>query len=344
MTAHFYQRLLNVRFLDVPEVYVSVPETALEMAELHMPKRVKFLTYKIRPTVTNKSGKLDEDGFLALLRTDREFCREIQPDLLLGDPGIRNGLLGEQTGIPWEALMHGCYLPLPFRLKKEHVDSSTMTNLAEPAWNLVSRSLDYLVCLGSDNKITSWGELRKRGRILIPNSAEAEPCEFGLHLGDRLPRVGFSTGNISPCVVTLCSSGDVQVPVEVLQELVRLYGEVAVVGPARELPVDGVRYLRGEFAVETVGGHDTVVISHGGHGTLKAVKHAARIIVVPGDLDQLCNAFVAHLNWGAELAIGRSWFDRINSPQPFQRSIDWQVLLTKLQMEIAQETRCLSCG
>lgn len=326
--------LLNTRYDDFDEVFVSVPESALDMARLHMPARVKFLTYGIRPTVTSRGGRLDVAGFAKLVEFDRRFGSEIQPNLIIGDPGLRAGLLGERMGIPWEALMHGCYLPMPEELRRlRPLASSKIKRLAELAWNLADTTLDQLVRLGSNGKLRFWSELRRRGRVLIPNSPEAEPCEFGVHTGDLLPRLAFSAGTEFPCVVTLCSSGDVAVPPKVLQQLVRVYGEVAVLGPAREYFLRGVRFLGTKFATQTVVGKNTIVICHGGHGTLKAVKQARRVIVVPGDIDQLCNALVAFATWQSELVVGQHWIERLESDTPFRRIVDWNELVQTLTEE-----------
>lgn len=326
--------LLNTRYGDCDEIFVSIPKSAFGMAKLHMPVRVKFLTYGIRPTVTSRGGKLDVAGFLKLVELDRRFGSEIQPSLIIGDPGIRAGLLGERMGIPWEALMHGCYLPMPEELRRQRsIVSSNIGRLAKLAWNLAQTALDQLVRLGSTDSLRFWSELRQRGRILIPNSPEAEPCDFGVHTGDIFPRLGFSAGREFPCVVTLCSSGDVAVPPKVLQQLVRLYGEVAVIGPARECLIRGVRFLGTRFATQTVVGKGTIVICHGGHGTLKAVKQAQRVIVVPGDIDQLCNALIAFATWQPELVVGQSWVERLNSDTPFRRIVDWNELVKTLTEE-----------
>lgn len=323
--------VLNTLYGDVPDIFVCIPESAINSAKRHMPARVQFLTYPIRPTVTGRSGRLDEQGFLNLLRLDFEFFKKVRPNLILGDPGIRTGLLGERVGAQWAALMHGCYLPRPHQLKDSCLVSENVKSLSELAWIVATKLLDHLVQLGSRHKIGSWAELRSRGNVLIPNTPDAEPSEIGHHIGSCLPKIGFVKGAHAKCVMTLCSSGDTQIPRQVLEHLIAKFGKLSIVGVSTGVQrCNGVEFLDTQYRLDSVVGPETTVICHGGHGSLKAVRNAHRVIIVPGDLDQLCNALTAHVQWGAELAIGDTWSRRLLSVQPLHRFTEWDDLYGKL--------------
>lgn len=324
--------LLSKRYLEYEHVFLCVPSGALSFAKSHMPSHIKYWTYDIRPTVTSKSGDLDNEGFLALLKLDKNAYDRIRPSLIVGDPGIRAGLLGEYTGTRWEALMHGCYLPLPCSFKNAPYINMSLGRLATMAWSLVTRELDKLVRLGSNNAIPNWDDLRQRGTVLIPNSMEAEPNFVGTHLGDEFNRIGFSSGSEYPCVVTLCSSGESDVPQEVVQYLVNRYKKIAIIGSLnRDHDIRNVHFLGSSVATESLVGPNTTVITHGGHGTLKAVRQAKRIIALPGDIDQLCNTLVALVCFNLELASETRWLERLTSPHPFRRIMDWAGLIDYLQ-------------
>ena len=312
------------------ETYVCLPRTALDIAARYLPEGVVPVPYEQRPTVTNASGRLDLDGFRSLLASDRRICSEVEPDLLLGDPGIRAGILGLSSAIPYEMILHGCYLPLPGGLAHEVAVNSMAGRLAAAVWSVAERSLDALVGIALEAQ-AGWANLRSKGTVLIANDEFAEPCEFGTHLGSRTTRIGFSAAP-SPvsCVVTVCSSGDVDVPDWVLREIVEHFGEVTVVGPSRRREIGGVRFTGDLVAIESLVGPTTVVVTHGGHGTLKGSRRAARIIVAPGDLDQLANGLVAKTYCGAEVAAGDQWLERLNGDRPFMRAVDWDALVWHL--------------
>jgi hypothetical protein len=324
-------QLLQTRHLDIPEVVAAIPSTAVAMAKLHLPPRVKILEFPIRPTVTNRTGKLDEQGFLDLLRFDHDIFRKVKPDLILGDPGIRAGLLGIRVGMRWEALMHGCYLPFPQHLMSNPLVCDLAKEVAPLAWSLIHKFLDKLVALGSNGTINGWEDLRSRGNILIPNAPEAEPCTIGKHVGPCTPNLGFEVGKHQNFVLTTCSSGDTLLPLSTLQFLARTFGNIAVVGSMHRPGVENATFLGNTFSVSSVVGPQTVVISHGGHGTLKAIRHAKRVFLAPGDIDQLCNSLIAHATWGAELALGSRWVDRLTSSTPLQRTVDWEGMESKIR-------------
>jgi len=323
--------LLENEYSDC-EVIVSVPESALSVAKRHMPMRVGFATYPLRPTVTNPSGRLDTDGFLALVNADRQIAINMSPHLVVGDPGIRAGLVGERLGIPWVALTHGCYLPIPRALQGESCAEGTR-ELAAMAWSCATSALDHLVTLGSGTGITSWADLRNRGEILIPNTRDAEPCETGTHVGLLNPSYGFSKHEPVRCLLTLCSAGDVEPDQTALRAIVALWGRVSVIGVDSGPPISGVEYLGYGVATNSLIGKETVVITHGGHGTLKAARDAALIVAVPSDLDQLCNSLIASAHTGVRLAIGESWRKRLLSGSPFKRYVDWRALVQFLEAE-----------
>ena len=328
--------VLGARYRQAQCVYVAIPKTVSSAAASHLPPNVNLLTYDSRPTVTSKTGRFDFQGFLDLFEIDKAFYQVVRPDLIVGDPGIRAAVLGERTKTPWQAIMHGCYLPIPTRLISKQFSDINLRNIATLAWDLVEEHIDRLLSLVPQGRLPVWRELCRRGQVLVPNSSYAEPCENATHLGRKLQKIGFGHGIPFRCVITVCSSGESVIPKDVLIKLAEIYGEVAVIGPTEQRPVDGVYYMGSTIDVATVVGPETTVFCHGGHGTLRSVGHARRVIIAPGDVDQLCNALIAHAYLGMELALGGTWLQRLRASNPFQRRVDWDGLRKRIE-EISNE-------
>ncbi|MBI3919442.1 MAG: hypothetical protein HY322_20810 [Betaproteobacteria bacterium] len=308
---------------DWKEIFVVVPSYAIEHANKHLPSTVTIRSHDVRFTVTSPRGKLDLEQFGVLLANDKVLAGTIRPDFILGDPGIRAGILGQELGIPWGAVTHAPYLPFPQILAR-----TKRAELGRKAWSVIQKALDLIVRTGSNNRFQSWDELRGTAieeistgpdGIFVRKGNPSKP--FGTS------RIGWVRGKPLACLVTVSSGDKFPLPKTVTDLLAQRYGEVGVVGPIRPSPNPLVTYLGSNFDLNTLVSRDTEVVSHGGSGTLQYLSTAKSIVVVPGDLDQLCNGLIAEARGIARLSGMETWKVRLTGDSPFVRRVPWEEYL-----------------
>ncbi len=59
---------------------------------------------------------------------------------------------------------------------------------------------------------------------------------------------------------------------------------------------------------------------------MQAISSAKRVIMIPGDFDQLYNSIIAHAVKGWELVFDKDWFEIADSGEVFRREIRWNNL------------------
>lgn len=147
------------------------------------------------------------------------------------------------------------------------------------------------------------------------------------HFTELPPAKGMEKGRPYKFVLTLCTGNKNLPPSKLLSALARRYEEVAVVGAASGPHIEGVHYLGDRYELGSLVDENTVVLCHGGHGTLRTVVgKAKRIFAVPGDLDQVCNSIIGAIYSDVKLPPPRYFEVKLNSSTPFTREIDWSLV------------------
>lgn len=308
---------------DWEEIFVVVPSYASEHAKRHLPSTVTILLHEVRFTVTSPVGNLNLEQFRVLLKSYRMLAATVRPDFILGDPGLCAGILGEDLGIPWGSVTHAPYLPFP-----QILAGTKRAELGRSAWRTIQRALDLMVRTGSNNKFQSWEELR--GTATEEISAEPDGMfSFQSNPSKRLgiSRIGWMKGEPLACLVTASSGDNDSLPRTVTDHLAERYGEVGVVGPIRPSSNPLVTYLGSDFDLRSLVSRDTAVVTHGGSGTLQYLSAAKSVVVVPGDLDQLCNGLIAEARGIARVTGLVAWEMRLKGEAPFVRRVPWDEYL-----------------
>lgn len=301
--------------------FMACPENINDEELRHIPDYVNIISHASRFSVSSTSGSLDFDGLSNVIDDYTRIAKSVNPSIIVGSPGILAGRIATAVETPWIALAHGCYLPIPSVVKQS---SDRITDLANLAWSTARAGISDVLRVISNNDNVSWAELRGEAQVLIPNRSYREPSQIGRHIGSRMPEIGWSEGDPCSLLITLCSSGENCIPKSFLTYLTKRYDDIVITGPTdSSFELDDIEYVGSEYSISSLVGPSTTVITHGGHGTLRSVNGAQRVIMMPGDIDQLCNSIIAHSTLGYELVSVNEWFGRLNSSSPFKRYINW---------------------
>jgi hypothetical protein len=275
------------------DYFIAIPKEHLAAAKRFLPDFVKIVLRDKTFSVNSDSGKIDIDSFHSVLSCDYEDYLNIRPDRLLGDPGIRTSLLGSKVGLPWEAITHGCFLPIPSWTKK---NKTRMSNIAVLAWNVARNYIDFLIKEGSGGKYTSWSQISLQGKLIVPDwPGQTLPRGISVKKIKRLiSDFGRDKGSPFPCIVTTSSGLSSMPPRKIIELLASHFKRVGIVGCKTGPQLKGIEYLNDLYAINSLVDSNTVAIVHGGYGTLGAIAdRAGRTLALPQDLDQLCNILIA---------------------------------------------------
>lgn len=315
-----------IRRFPSAEYYVAVPRVHTDIARRFLPSGTQVLVRDAWFSVNSADGSLDVRAFREVIGADIIDCKTICPDWLLGDPGLRAAIVGTRMKLPWRALAHGCYLPMPRWVRD---GDGELAALGRDAWAVAGKGISTLLHSVASDWL-SWEDLRKSGEVIVPDWPGQElPSDFPVIRTPRLiPTLGRESGVLSAIVVATSSGLPVAPPREVLEVLAKSSGDVAVVGASSGPEIAGVRYLSDRFALHSLVGDRTIAIVHGGYGTVGTVTgRAERVLALPQDLDQLCNVIVSSTA-GVE-TVPPGTLRRVIEPsrglrrEPFWPSLDW---------------------
>lgn len=306
-------------------ISIALPSFAVPHALKLIPANVEIIERTVHCSVSNETGRLDLCGFSRLLEEVEEITLRVRPDLLVGDPGIQAGIIGVKFGIEWIGLMHGCYLPFPDLNSDER-----LRHLGRVAWNTVHANLDMLVEIGTSGRHGSWADIRDTGRILQASKEEHGLLAIGEYEELYHERQGLRANRPFEIVMTCCSAERIGPSKSFLKQLMSVGGRVAITGFHSKIQaVPGASHLGAQYDYRSLIGPATVVVTHGGHGTLQYLKGAKKVFLVPSDVDQLCNALLAHELFGWDVVFDRDWYQAFNSGMPFMRNVSWNRLVVE---------------
>lgn len=300
---------------DAP-IYVVLPENLVQKLDAHIPSwinRKNIIRRKHRVSINNPEGRLLIEQFKQYFVEDEMIHQQINPSLLITDPGIQGAILHHKFNTPWINITHGVYRPLPFNISDE------LKPLAEEVWRYLNQAFNQLIQLGIGSPYGNWNELR--------HTAIREEL-----LQKKMQKCGWKVSNRPYNVlVTCCSADEVCPPSDFLSNLKQRYSDIAVAGISigkakRQGMVSNVTYVGNEIRYDSLIDSHSMVITHGGFGTLQMVSQANRIIIIPSDLDQLCNAIIfcsdPSYREKSELLFGRDWHYSLHN-NPFRRFVEW---------------------
>jgi len=318
---HIYRVLdfIDYIFTCNDDVTMVLPDHALNKYKDHIPQFVKIHLRKVNCSVCNKTGKLDIANYLKLLKENRQAFETIRPTLIVGDPGIQASILAQEFQVNWFGIMHGCYLPFP----KVVIKDNTLESLMNLAWMKIHKYLDFLIEIGTNGVYSSWSEIRSTGGTIVPNNYSSY-YDVGTNIEFPKNRFGWKIGKPVDFLITCCSAGSVYPSLVFLENLKKYIPQITIAGIEnpynRFIPAE---ILGDDYLYDSLIDKNTIVLTHCGHGTLNLIKHATNVKMVPGDLDQLCNALIAHAINGWQIVFDKNWFDILNSSTPFERKINW---------------------
>lgn len=296
----------------------------------HLPPGVDIYERQFTSSICSKSGLLDIEGYKHILQENLNIVTSLKPDLIIGDPGIQASILSTSFNIPWIGIMHGCYLPLIPMTTTHHMGQEHM-GLMKRVWDVINCYLDYLISIGTNGKYTNWATIRKTGEILIPGDLSNFYSNIGTSLGPTIPCLGWQKGNPVDYLMTCCSAGTVIPSADFIRRLSNLIPHISIAGIKKNaMPSsNNVRILGNGYSYSSLVSSTTTVVTHCGNGTLGAITDAKRVIMIPADLDQLCNALIYNAAYGWELVLDRNWFHMLNAVNPFRREMHWDNLSVK---------------
>lgn len=322
---HFY-RLASFldNYIDTHNIYIVIPEPFIAFCVKYLSPEIQIVPRKIHCSISNPSGIIKNDQYLLLLEENQRIFKNVRPDIVIGDPGIQAAILSTKYSVEWIGIMHGCYLPFPESL---HMNKE-LFNLLKVVWSSLNNQIDKLVSVGTNQIFTSWNDLRKTGKIIIPNSKINEPSTIGKYQDiNRIVKPTWNEHSEVDLLITCCSSGTVIPSNEFLTELSNNSNcKVYVAGINSQNRIPNVVFLGNNINYKYLVGENTVVITHGGHGTLQAISKAKKVFMIPSDFDQLYNSIVTSAIKGWEIVFDKNWIEIINSGMLFRREIYWNNL------------------
>lgn len=321
---HLIRTATYLRLHPDAHYFVPIPRRHLDVAKRFLPSAVTILPREESVSVNSSDGKLDVDGFLAVLKRDCLDIQMIKPDSLLGDPGIRASIIGLKYKLPWQAIIHGCYLDHETILEADKLAGERASFITE-VWGLIHRQLDVLAQIGTNQTVMNWGELRKQGTLLIPEF----PGQT-VRVGSKIKLIptlenDYSYDNGQPVQVLITTSSGLKQspPLQILEALLNRFDNIAIVGVTEGPLNDQVKYFGDKYSIMSLVNKDTIAITHGGYGTLGLlVGKVKRLLVLPQDIDQLCNTMIA-TNAGAETLGLESLCSIFSKKRGFQRLPLW---------------------
>lgn len=299
------------------DVTVALPENKLEESMKYFPDWIKVVTRKNVFQITSNDGILDIHSFQEALLELGDIIKNLQPDYLIGDPGIFTGILSANSGIPWSGLMHGIYLQMPEEFPSHF--SKDFQNLLFHIFLRVRKDIDELVVVGTNGMYRTWTELQKTGDVTDMSSfsqIDDDTCK----VIDR----PILEGKDQQLLITICSENMEQIPAGVQKELSK----------NNKLIIAGGKDGKMMNYHEVIDTENTTVITHCGAGTLEKIKHAKKVVLYPGDIDQLTNALLAYYknaNW--KIVFDRDWLKVLESENPYKRGRSWEKNIVKQILE-----------
>lgn len=316
---HFVRTIeyLNTNYRHCEDsIYIALPEELMDQLDAQIPlwiNRDNIIKRKYHVSVNNSEGRLLTEQFQQYFSEDERIHRLINPTFIISDPGIQGAILYHKFQTPWINITHGVYRPLPSKI------DDSLKPLAQVVWNYLNNAFDTLIQLGTGTPNCSWDNLRKTA------------CREEL-LQEKMQKYGWQKSDKTfELVITCCSANEVCPTPAFLYKLKQQYSDIAVAGISIDLAkrqgmVSGVTYVGNSIRYDSLINSHTTVITHGGFGTLQMITNAKRIIIIPSDLDQLCNAIVFCSNpqysEKTKLVHGRNWLDSLQH-NPFRRFVDW---------------------
>jgi hypothetical protein len=313
------------------DIYMAVSDSAIEFAKAHIPDDIIIIKRFVIATVNNKSGFLDIESFKKLVEEDSSLVLRVNPDIIISDPGIQAAILWYKFKKPWIGIVHGCYLPKPFLPNMDE----NLLELTNKLWMKIEYSLDTLIQIGTGRSDLTWKIAQKTGKLIVLNQFSNEPLSPHVEYYEKsITKIGWHNSTEVDLLVTCGSSGEVEPDDDFIERLKPYYQNITVAGSVNKKEANGITYIGNNFNFGSLVGDHTTVITHAGHGTLKAISKAKRVIMIPGDLDQLSNAIVAHIYKKWDIIYDRNWFEILNSPNPFYRKIFWNNICISLKGNI----------
>lgn len=297
------------------EVFVALPKNTIDNAQKYFHKEVQFIAMENHFQVNNESGKLDISIFNKSILEDEEIIKYVSPNIIIDDPGIRGAILHEKTKIPLQVISHGIYKPTP----KELLDESYQYHaLANNIWEHVHKKLSELVTLGIGKNIT-WRSLVK----------DMEFIKLSNYIKESGKRLFFDKSKTTANVlITDCSANKEITPLlPLIDALYSHFQKKVILCTTAHLPItEKYECIGTSIAYEQLVDENTIVLSHGGSGTLRAIGTSKQIYLCPGDIDQLANSLIANCNNNMKLLISeRKWEEKIESGKPFVRESNWKI-------------------
>jgi len=325
---HFYRlaTFLGEYLIDY-DISIAIPETFIDYCRRFLHPDINIIPRTVHCSISGSSGIIDIDAYISLLKENDEIYHKIQPDLLIGDPGIQAAILASKYSKSWIGIMHGCYLPFPEFLSLNEQYYVLLRKL----WEVLNKKINNLISLGTNQTFTNWQDIQKTGKIIIPNISSNEPSSIGEYKDiNSIGNSGWVDYSEVDLLITCCSAGTVRPTELFLKDLIEISNrKVFVAGIKAKSNKSNIFYLGNNVNYRSLINENTIVITHGGHGTLQAISKAKKVYMVPSDLDQLYNSIIASTIKGWQLVFDKNWFEVLESGILFKRNILWENLKIK---------------
>lgn len=322
---HFYRMAtLLDNFANEFNIFILIPEPFINYCKSFLHSEIKIIPRKVHCSISGSSGLIDKVGYKSLLIENEDIYKAVQPELIIGDPGIQASILATKFRKPWIGIMHGCYLPFPNNLILNELDYT----LLKEVWLALNKQMNELISFGTNQVYSSWQELQKTGKIIIPNLIYNEPSPIGEYLDlNKSVNSVWDTHNEVDILITCCSAGTVSPSKDFLSQLsMQTNKKIFIAGVEGSPNHQNIIYLGNNVNYRYLVNEKTVVITHGGHGTLQAIGNAKKVFMVPSDFDQLYNSIIASSIKGWQLVFDKNWFEILQTGVLFKREIQWENL------------------
>ena len=323
---HFYRTALVLdRYVRTHKICIAIPEPFIKQCRPFLRSEIEIrLPRKTRWCINCATGAIDTKEYLSALSENKEIFDTIRPNLMVGDPGVQTAIVASKHSIEWVGIMHGCYLPFPAAL---NIDGSYL-KLLKRTWSVLNEEIDRLVNIGTNGVFNRGAQLRNTGKVVVPNSRTNEPLEAGEYLDlNAMIDPSWQKHAEVELLITCCSTGSVIPSREFTSSLAgKMRGHISVAGTSLRGNCPGMTLAGKNINYRYLVGRRSTVLTHGGHGTLQAISSAKRVIMIPGDFDQLYNSIIAHAVKGWELVFDKDWFEIADSGEVFRREIRWNNL------------------
>lgn len=326
---HIYRIIdfIGLSYSNKDNITLVLPKHAIKRFRNFIPKHVKVYQRQVNGSICSKNGILNIKNFIDVMEENNRIFNSIKPTQIIGDPGIQASILSQKYQVSWRGIMHGCYLPIP----KISTISNNVKSLMDLTWEKIHNYLDKLVEIGTNGVFSSWVDILKTGEILIPQSYY-KFNNIGTHIELHKNNNGWKIGEPVELLITCCSNGQVYPSYDFIKRLTKYKDKVTLAGvkknyfKTRKLNILGNKYL-----YNTLVDRNTTVLTHCGCGTLNLIKEAKNVKMIPGDLDQLCNALIAHSVLGWEIIFDKNWIKILNGNKPFIRKVYWENINIKFE-------------